>query len=421
LLSIFVGYGNEFEYTADGIFRRVVPPSCPICGTRMDHNGYNTYGKGGLGSVKVGRYECPSCKKPWEEERSFWERLKREFFDVLTHFYQRLRALHVSYQGISSLMELIFPRGKDTIYNAFNNSIERAEIPAINDVRIVHYDEQHPKEGRIQKFRLTLLDHVTGQPIADELHDKKDKETISKFLEKNLDPAKPTFVVTDLRGDYPKTFREFFGKNLMLQFCLTHLNKLIVRDFPKRTTMEQELTKYRLLNLFYNRDKEIEFLKKLAAEENLIKERGWKEYRGWIKEKKALFRGFLHELELKRRREHKNLEQRTYAEALSILEELVESYHTQDKKVRKRLKMIVENWEYLTAFYFVAGAPATNNLLENYYSTSLKTHRKKQLRKDRGIKNQLKLSAMKRAGMLDKPRKTLLEVFLKFIPFLDPG
>ncbi|MBV1755558.1 MAG: hypothetical protein KMY52_08350 [Methanobacterium sp.] len=26
---------------------------------------------------------------------------------------------------------------------------------------------------------------------------------------------------------------------------------------------------------------------------------------------------------------------------------------------------------------FVEGAPATNNLLENYYSTSLKTHRKK--------------------------------------------
>ena len=42
--------------------------------------------------------------------------------------------------------------------------------------------------------------------------------------------------------------------------------------------------------------------------------------------------------------------------------------------------MIEKNWKYLTAFYFVEGAPATNNLLENYYSTSLKTHRKKQLR-----------------------------------------
>jgi len=48
--------------------------------------------------------------------------------------------------------------------------------------------------------------------------------------------------------------------------------------------------------------------------------------------------------------------------------------------------MIEKNWKYLTAFYFVEGAPATNNLLENY-STSLKTNRKKQLR-EKGIKNQ---------------------------------
>jgi len=64
--------------------------------------------------------------------------------------------------------------------------------------------------------------------------------------------------------------------------------------------------------------------------------------------------------------------------------------------VRKRLKMIEKNWKYLTAFYFVNGAPATNNPIENYHSASFKTHRKKQLR-EKGIKNQMKLSAMKRA------------------------
>ena len=88
---------------------------------------------------------------------------------------------------------------------------------------------------------------------------------------------------------------------------------------------------------------------------------------------------------------------------------------------KKRLDMMARNWKYLTAFYFVEGAPATNNPIENYYSTSLKTHRKKQLRTDRGINNQLKFSAMKRAGMLKKPEKTLLEIFLKFIPFMDYG
>ncbi|HRW82930.1 MAG: hypothetical protein WCY97_05265 [Methanothrix sp.] len=88
--------------------------------------------------------------------------------------------------------------------------------------------------------------------------------------------------------------------------------------------------------------------------------------------------------------------------------------------VRKRLMKIKELWPNLTAFYFVDGAPATNNAIENYYSTSLKTHRKRQL-KTREIEDQMRLSALKRAGMFGKPEKTLLEAFLMFIPFLDPG
>ncbi len=92
-----------------------------------------------------------------------------------------------------------------------------------------------------------------------------------------------------------------------------------------------------------------------------------------------------------------------------------------DTKVKKRLRKIEKNWDRYTAFYFVKGAPATNNPIENYYSTSLKTHRKKQFRTDKGIENQMKLSQMKRAGMLEKSRRTLFEVFSRFKPFLANG
>jgi UDP-N-acetylglucosamine enolpyruvyl transferase len=70
--------------------------------------------------------------------------------------------------------------------------------------------------------------------------------------------------------------------------------------------------------------------------------------------------------------------------------------------------------DFQIVLYFVKGAPATNNGVENYYSTSLKTHRKKQLRTDKGIENQMKLSAMKRAGLLGRCKKTRLEAFLMF-------
>jgi len=387
----------------------------------MNHNGYNEHCKKGLGSVKIGRYLCPICKEPLEESRSFWEQLKTDFFSVLENIYQRFRIQNVSYQGASAVMELIFPRGKDTIHNDFTNSVETAYIPSIKDIQIVHYDEQHPKIGRTQKFRLTLLDGVTGRPIADELYDDKSPETIKTFLEAHLDPTKQTFVVTDLYSSYPVVFGKFFGENLIHQLCLLHLNKLIVGDFPKHGTVEQELMKYRLLNIFYNRDAEIEVLEGMVKEEQMMRLKGDVKYVAWLKSNMSIFRQFVHERELKRRRDGENLEQRPFFGAVKAFATLMVGIDSFEAFVQKRLRMIKKNWKHLTEFYFIEDAPATNNSIENYYSTSLKTHRKKQLRTERGIKNQMKLSAMKRARVLGTCEKTLLEAFLMFVPFLDTG
>ncbi len=73
--------------------------------------------------------------------------------------------------------------------------------------------------------------------------------------------------------------------------------------------------------------------------------------------------------------------------------------------------MISENWKYFTAFYSVKDCPATNNAIENYYSTSLKTHRKKQLRTDKGLVNHMKLSALKRVRDFSQPKRTFLEIY----------
>ena len=419
--TIFGEYSSDYVYTAYGIFRRAVPPLCLKCGTQMNHNGYNTYGKKGLGSVKIGRYICPSCYEPCEEERSFWENLKGDFFGVLARIYQLMRLHHVSYHGISDILGLIHPQGKDTIFNAFTASVERTVIPPLEDIQIVLYDEQHPKRGRTQKFRLTLLDGVTGRPIGEKLYDTKDPATILSFLALYLDPTKRTFVVTDLYSSYPGVLKKFFGKNLIHQLCLLHLNKRIVLDFPTNTTIEQELMKYRLLNIFYNRDAEIKFLRGMVEEEQVMNQGDKKEYRMWLRKQRAIFRDFVHDQELERRRKKRKMVQRPYIEALRVFDELMGKIASFEKHVQKRLRKIKRKWELFTAFYFVKGAPATNNGVENYYSTSLKTHRKKQLRSDRGLDNQIKLSAMKRAGLLGRGKKSLLEAFLMFIPFLDSG
>jgi hypothetical protein len=63
--------------------------------------------------------------------------------------------------------------------------MEKENIPKLENIRVVHYDEQHPKEGRCQKYRLTILDAKTQLPLADELFDDKSPETIKKFLQKS--------------------------------------------------------------------------------------------------------------------------------------------------------------------------------------------------------------------------------------------
>lgn len=418
--SVFENYNNDYEYISKGVLRRITPPQCSNCGTGMNHNGYNIYTKKNLGSVKIGRYLCPFCGELSEENREFWESLKQEFFSALNPIYQILRTHHVSYTGISQVMEHIFPRGKDTILRAFTDSVEETVVPPLKVSHFVHYDEQFPKRGRSQKYRLTLLDNFTAQPIADELYNKKDPDTIKEFLGRHLGPNEVTFVVTDLYSTYSSVLEDYFGNKVLHQWCLLHLNKRIVNDFPKNTTFIQELTKYRLLNIFYNLKPEIEYLKqKLTEEEKFKEENTEKEYKEWLKKEMKGFKKFLHDRKKERRRKDETLPQRPYFEALETFRNLMDEINSFDKTIQKRLRKIEKHWEKFTIFYFVEGAPATNNLLENYYSTSLKTHRKKQLRTDRGITNHMKLSAMKRAELIINSGKTILQMFLKFTPFLN--
>lgn len=420
LTTIFSGFSNGFEYTSGGIFRRITPPICPDCGCPMSHNGFNTYRKRNLGEINIGRYLCPICSNYDEENHTFWDNLKTDFFNILKEICLRLRLNHVSYEVIEEIMSLLHPCDKDTIRRIIQSAIKKQEIPAVKNIQIVHYDEQHPKAGRNQKYRLTLLDSVSKQVIADELFDSKDAETIESFLRQNLETHKPIFIITDLYRGYTEIFNKVFGNNVTHQLCLLHLNKLIVNDFSRRTSIAQELVKYRLLNIFYNREPEIEFLSCLIEEENGMLQKSRKEYKAWVIEAKRLFHDFIHSLECKRRRDNQNLEQRTYYEALMIFKDLRGKIESFELPVQKRLTKIEELWPKLTAFYLVENAPATNNAIENYYSCSLKTHRKKQL-EEAGIEDHMKLSALKRAGIFGKPRRTLLEAFFKFIPFLDPG
>ena len=54
-----------------------------MCANNMVQNGYNSYTKKGLDTIKIGKYQCKSCNKLIEEDRSVWENLKTLFYDLI--------------------------------------------------------------------------------------------------------------------------------------------------------------------------------------------------------------------------------------------------------------------------------------------------------------------------------------------------
>ena len=114
---------------------------------------------------------------------------------------------------------------------------------------------------------------------------------------------------------------------------------------------------------------------------------------------------------MRRRRKGKNLIQRKLWKAKKLFELYLNQIRFFPKKAQKRLLMIKDNWKFFTAFYKIRNCPSTNNAIENFYSTSIKTHRKKQFRTDIGLLNQMKIAAKKRKKCLHKPKQTFLQLF----------
>ena len=408
LFSLFPT-SDKYEFTAKKVFRLKHHVICR-CGDEMAHNGYDYARKKGFGKVKIGKQLCKNCGNQHHEDKSFWKKLLSQWKDMMTNFIMMLRDADVSWDVVSKIMKFIIPFGKTKAMYLFNNRIEQFDYPQDNYL-IVNYDEQHPRKGRTQKFRLTLLNYETKVPIAEGLFDNKDEETIKNFLQEHLDTEKELVIITDCDRRYPKIFKDLWGNKLIHQKCLLHLNKLVVKDFGKTKSLVNEYNKYNLLDIFYNRRKELKFLEKLLKKQDQKNFNDDKEKREWIYSKLNDFREYVKRLENKRRRDKNNLPQRPLWKAKQLFDELWQQRQLLPKKAKDRLKMIGDNWKFFTAFYSVKDCPATNNAIENYFSTSLKTHRKKQLRTDKGLLNHMKLAALKRVQGFANPKKTILEIY----------
>ena len=89
----------------------------------MSHNGYNRYSILDLVNIKLGKYICTKCNMSLQENNTFWEKMKFEFSQIITGLYQVLRDHNVSFEGVSEVMDYLFPQSRDTISRNFTDSV----------------------------------------------------------------------------------------------------------------------------------------------------------------------------------------------------------------------------------------------------------------------------------------------------------
>ena len=208
-----------------------------------------------------------------------------------------------------------------------------------------------------------------------------------------------------MRLEYPNAFKDVFGKNIKVQFCVFHLNKLILKEFNdslkvgkiKKWTLMHYHNMYKLFNIFYDRNFELNILKRFMKNfENLKIKLNNEKVKDYVKkynlkiksfekqkakviliiERKMMkvFRKILHDKRNLRKRQSKTLKPRSVESAKEIFNQLSDEKNIYPKKIIKRIERIKKNFEY-----FIASDTEvlTNNKLEGFFGATLKKFRKK--------------------------------------------
>jgi len=246
-----------------------------------------------------------------------------------------------------------------------------------------------------------------------------------------------------MRLEYPNAFRSVFGRKIKLQFCVFHLNKLIMKEYAEtlkfgksvRWTLTDKYNMYSLFNIFYIRLFELNQLKKLMSHLENFKMKLTEEkvrfyvekYKIKIKtyelqkrnvirimEKKLLksFRQILHDKRNFRKRKKITLTPRSIESATKVFETIKRQKLIYPVKIQKRIERIKKNFEFFTAS---ESEVLTNNKLEGFFGATLKKFRKKSRKNLLSFSALLKRKRARQEGMCFYHKFTIFDMAKIFL------
>lgn len=415
-LSIYHQLGlfdrNVTISTAGIIHTERVP--CNICGELCNYNGSSNKGmhifsKSSGSSLRKGQQFCPNCNITIQVKNNWIDNMIDSFNQFLISQILSL-SMNLSEEEIMNHLEdtISIKISKSTVHNIItssNEEFENLEFEYEIKDHFYGYDEQFLKINGKRAYRLVFFDLKENKIIYEGIHYKFSKKILKQVLIDVFGDTKPKGFVVDMRLEYPNAFKEVFGRKIKVQFCIFHLNKLILKEYKDslkigkdvKWTLMDYYNMYCLFNIFYVRTFELKILKRLMnhfkdfkkfltddkikfyVEKYKIKVKSIEMQKFKvieIIEKKLMkaFRKILHDKKNLRKRQGKNLKVRTIESAKQIFNEIYKQKKIHPKKIEKRIERIKINFEYFIAS---EGEVLTNNKLEGLFGATLKKFRKK--------------------------------------------
>jgi len=420
---------QRFSINASGKFYEINPVCLRCNSTHVVHNGNDKYKSKLIKelsiTIKRGKSLCMNCDYTWTTHYDEAELFVQQYKQMITTAVFELCMFDVSLDKVVESISTIF--GKKISYewvrklyiNAAKN-IEQKKV--LKSSGIFHYDEQYLKVNNKDVVRVVVIDAVTKEVIFDETANDNRIETLKDKLNLKMLPYRKEAFIVDLASGYPKMLADIFPK-VKIQFCLFHLNKLILRDFgyskklnrygKKEIPLQELYNMYLLLNIFFNHEAEISFLKKQLrklCENKFMQEEGLISF--YEMRLISEFAEFRNGLKKNRRKHVRYLLRNSKAETLNILAKLEREISFFPKKVKKRIKMIIKNIDHLTLFQDNPLVSPTNNVLEQYYSATLQKTEKKKFRCIESLHLKIKIAR-------ERWNKTLDDISFDFFGFLQ--
>lgn len=412
---------------------------CPICGNKCSYNGSNKSGNIVSRSIdsffKKGQQYCKYCDKTYQVENEFVDSVKNDLNQMILSVALSLRKMHTGYSDISKHISEVY--GINISESTLKMICEKRlydfndlEIDFVVEDDFYGYDEQYITVGGKKAYRIVIFDFRNNRPICETKHENLTKDALKSILKEVFQDKKPKGFVFDMKTMYPDAFKEVFGKKIKLQYCVFHLNKLILDEYQKALKVGKKVkwnlihyrNMYSLFDIFYDREQELNLIGGLEKELNRYTEKlnGIEDIdahfknaqfpnncktrenkiaycrRLYEKDLMAVFRDHLHNEKLRRRREKTGLKPRAKDDARNRLDKIVKMSAYYPKGLQKRIRKINDNFDLFTGS---GGAYLTNNMLEGFFGSTLKKFRKKEFHSDDGLKNYFTFGKIKQAGI----------------------